>query len=62
MQKRFIGIKEFAEYLGITVNTAYSWVYRRRVPYVKVGKLVKFDIYKINEWVDKNSVAPHYKG
>ena len=50
--KRFMGVKELSEYLDVKVNTLYSWVYTRSIPYTKIGRLVKFDLRKIDEWQD----------
>ena len=57
MQRRFLGIKDCAEYLGITKGTLYVWVCHRKIPYVKVGRLVKFDLKAIEEWLKANAVA-----
>lgn len=51
MNKRFYDITELAEYLGVKTNTLYGWIHQRKIPYVKVGRLVRFDIEKIDEWV-----------
>ena len=56
MSRKLLNIEELSEHLGITVNTAYSWVSQKKVPYIKVGRLVRFDMDKINEWVEQNSV------
>jgi excisionase family DNA binding protein len=56
MEKRFLGIKELSAYLGIAEGTAYVWVCHRKIPFVKVGRLVKFDVRKIDAWVQENSV------
>ena len=42
--------------LEISVNTVYSWVSQRKIPFVKCGRLTKFDVQKIDEWIEKNSV------
>ena len=55
MEKRLLGIKELAEFLGITEGTLYSWVCQKKIPYVKVGRLVKFDMHKIEKWVEERS-------
>lgn len=31
----------------------------RQIPYIKMGKLVKFDLLEIDKWVDKNRVKVH---
>lgn len=61
MKKRFLSIKEIAEYLGLKENTIYSWVSQRKIPYTKVGRLVKFDFKKIDEWIEKNSIEIYDK-
>jgi len=56
MDKRFLGIRQLAEYLGIAEGTLYVWVCHRKIPYVKVGRLVKFDMQKLEVWLNENSV------
>jgi len=58
MEKRFLNVEELAEYLGISTNTVYAWVCQRKIPYLKIGKLVKFDLTKIEQWLDKKTVKP----
>ncbi len=56
MQRRLITIKEASEYLGISVNTLYSWVSQKKIDYVKMGRLTKFDIRVIDKYIENNSV------
>jgi len=52
MEKRFLGIEEASQYLGLTRGTLYVWVCQRRIPYLKIGKLVKFDLLEIEKWLN----------
>ncbi len=56
MNKRLININELSEYIGLSTNTIYSWVSQRRIPFVKCGRLTKFDIQRIDEWIKESSV------
>lgn len=56
MSRRLIGIKEAAEYLDISVNTLYTWVSQKRIPYVKIGRLVKFDLEFLNRFIESNVI------
>lgn len=56
MQKRRITIKEASEYLGISVNTLYYWVSQKKIDYVKIGRLTKFDLRVIDKFIENNSV------
>lgn len=57
MEKRYVGMNELSEYLGLTKGTLYVWVFQRKIPYLKVGKLVKFDIIAIEAWLKNKRVA-----
>jgi len=56
MNKRLININELSEYIGMSPSTIYSWVSQRRIPFVKCGRLTKFDLERINEWIEESSV------
>jgi len=56
--RRFLGVKELSEYLGLPINTLRSWVWMRKIPYVKLGRIVKFDLRDIDEWIRERKVEP----
>ncbi len=57
MDRRYLGIKDCSEYIGVTKGTLYVWVCYRKIPYIKVGRLVKFDLIAIEEWLKDHAVA-----
>ena len=56
MEKRFLGLQEVSEYLGVTRGTLYVWVCHKRIPYLKIGRLVKFDLQVIEAWLKDKRV------
>jgi len=56
VEKRLLTVKEASEYLGISINALYCMVYRRQIPYVKIGKRLKFDKVALDKWIEKNTV------
>ena len=58
MEKKYIGVKDLALYLGIKVSTVYSWIHSRKIPYYKVGRLPKFDLGEIEKWMIEQKVNP----
>ena len=50
--------EEAADYLGCTEGTLRVWVSKKRVPYVKVGRLVRFRKADLDAWLDRNAVNP----
>lgn len=40
-----------AEHLGVAKDTVYRWRERKRLPAHKIGRLWKFQLTEIDEWV-----------
>lgn len=51
-----ISIKNLSRSLDISENTIRWWVATGKIPYVKLGKLVRFDVVKIQRFIDANSI------
>ena len=56
--RRLLSMDEASQYLDIAKSTLYTMVSQRRVPFVKVGRLTKFDVRALEAWIGKHSVAP----
>ncbi|MDA8045287.1 MAG: helix-turn-helix domain-containing protein [Actinomycetota bacterium] len=54
---RLLTIDQLAEQLGITTRHVRRLIAERRVPYLKVGKLVRFDPAEITGWLDGRRVT-----
>ena len=54
--KRLLDIKEAAEFLNVSPNTLYSWVSQRRIPFVKLGRRVEFDLKDLEDWIEYHKV------
>jgi excisionase family DNA binding protein len=48
---------ELAERLGVTPRHVRRLVAEKRVPYVKVGRFVRFDPAAIASWLDQSRVT-----
>ena len=58
LARRLINIQEVAEYTGLSVHTLYTMVSQRRIPFVKMGRLTKFDLQELDRWIIRRSVKP----
>lgn len=54
--RRLLDIQEVATYTGLSVHTLYTMVSQRRIPFVKLGRLTKFDREEIDKWIAVHSV------
>ena len=53
--KHMMTVKQIAEYLNISVSTVYGMVSARRIPFLKIGSRVLFDLGAVKRWISKNS-------
>lgn len=47
----YIGIEELARYLDVKPCTVRTWIKNKNMPAYKVGKMWKFKLSEINEWI-----------
>jgi len=52
-EKQLLDTAEASEFLGISRNTLYEWIVQRKIPYIKVGRLVKFRREDLQKWLEK---------
>ena len=56
--QHLLTIQQAAHYTGLSVNTLYKWVSQRKIPHIKIGRLVKFDLHSLEEWIQQQTVMP----
>ena len=56
------GNDQAAAYLGCTPDTLRVWVSKRKVPFIKVGRLTRFRQKDLDEFLDANLVAVAREG
>ncbi|MFB3108442.1 MAG: helix-turn-helix domain-containing protein [Candidatus Binatia bacterium] len=54
----FIDIRAALDYTGLSIHTIYTMVSQRRTPFVKLGRCLRFDLDRLDEWIKENSVMP----
>ncbi|MGN1398520.1 MAG: helix-turn-helix domain-containing protein [Erysipelotrichaceae bacterium] len=53
----WIGIEEAAKYLDVKVATIRKWIKDKKIPAHKIGKLWKFKITELDDWVKSGKSA-----
>lgn len=48
----FLDIPQLAKYLDAKPGTIRSWVFKRQIPFVKIGVLVRFERAAIDDWLE----------
>jgi excisionase family DNA binding protein len=58
---KLLMINEVAAVLGLKVKTVYQYVSRRKIPFMKMGRLLRFDEKALNEWISANMTKEGHK-
>ena len=51
-----VNVNEAAQFLAVSPSTLYGWVWQRRIPFVKVGRAVRFDMADLEQFVAQNRI------
>jgi len=55
---KLLTIDELAKVLSVKKSTIYQWVHMRLIPYIKVGRFVRFKEKDIQRWLQSKEVKP----
>jgi len=53
----WVSLEAIAEHLGVSTDTVHRWIRARKLPAHKAGRLWKFQIEEVNEWVRSGKVG-----
>jgi len=54
--RRLITAKEASQYLSLSTGTIYQMATSKKLPYLKIGDRVLFDIKSLDQWIEKNLI------
>jgi excisionase family DNA binding protein len=50
-QERWLSVEEIAAHMGVSPDTVYKWIERKKLPAHRMGRLWKFKATEIDIWV-----------
>jgi len=52
-----VDVKTLAGILSVKQKTIYDWIHKGYIPFVKLGRLVRFDENEIKKWLEHKRSA-----
>ena len=62
MSEPWVSGDEIARHLGVAKDTVYRWIEARGLPAHRMGRLWKFKISEVDEWVQRGGAADDEHG
>ncbi|MSR77351.1 MAG: DNA-binding protein [Candidatus Omnitrophica bacterium] len=56
MVNRFLTANEVTGMLQISIVTLRAWTSQKKIPYYKVGRSVRFNLLKLQEWLNQREI------
>ena len=50
-EERWVSVQDVADHLGVAKDTVYRWIEERGLPAQRAGRLFRFMLSEIDEWV-----------
>lgn len=54
----WVSVDDIALHLGVAKDSVYRWIERKALPAHKMGRLWKFKVSEVDEWVRQGGAAP----
>jgi excisionase family DNA binding protein len=54
--RRLITAKEASQYLSLSIDTVYRMASLKKLPYLKIGDRVLFDVKALDQWIERHMV------
>jgi len=54
--RRLITAKEASQYLSLSIDTVYRMASLKKLPYLKIGDRVLFDVKALDHWIEKHMI------
>ena len=61
-EARLLTVQEAARYMAVSVSTLYGWVWQRRIPFVKMGRALRFDLADLERFIETSRVKSSSAG
>ena len=57
-ENKFLTADEVTRMLQISMVTLRAWTSQKKIPYYKIGRSVRFNLMKLQEWLNQREIRP----
>lgn len=57
--ERWLSVEEISSHLGVSKETIYRWLEKKKMPAHRVGRLWKFKASEVDEWIRDGGAEEH---
>ena len=57
-QSQYLTVEELCQLLKLKKSYIYDLTYRKKIPFIKIGRHLRFDLEEIQKWIENNKVIP----
>jgi len=57
IKDRWLSVSDICQYLGVSNDTIYKWIEKNKMPAHRMGRLWKFKIEEVDDWVKGGGAA-----
>jgi excisionase family DNA binding protein len=58
----WVSVEVVAKHLGVTKDSIYRWIDHKRLPAHKIGRLWKFKLSEVDDWVRASGTSSDESG
>lgn len=59
--EKWLSVEQIASHLGVSKETIYRWLEKKKIPAHRVGRLWKFKASEVDDWI-RDGGAEEYQG
>jgi len=60
-QSQYLTVEELCQLLKLKKSYIYDLTYRKKIPFIKIGRHLRFDLEEIQKWIENNKIIPEEK-
>lgn len=57
MLRELMNVEELSNYLNVNISWIYERTSKKKLPFIKVGKYVRFNKDQIDQWLESQTVS-----